>query len=362
MEQSLQTILLIDDSYKKFIDGFALVGKTYGFTIQSFDNTKAGIAYLQENENEIGAVLLDLSFTPNNYEGIEALQQIKNINTLLPVIMLSGSQSEKDMTMAVACMREGAFNYVVKTNFDLISLFQMLKVAVSQYQSNTEVERHTALKEQYRSKHAAYQKMLYTTEMILQNILKDKLMFPPTFEGRVKEFKSFYEKVKQKETKEGFIAEPFKRIKDLAGLRVIFYNAVDLQKAVDFLQTANDFIDAKNGSNLVADDKSKTYGYRAVHFDLKLNDKKRLHLEEYQMLSEITCEVQFKTIFAHSWSKVYHALSYKQVGEMQLTPEGKENLDIDFKEAAKNLESIEQQITDLCAKYHPNTKTFPNAN
>lgn len=362
MKPYLQTILLIDDSYSKFIEGFTMVGKKNGFIITAFDNVKAGIAYLQENEKEIGAVLLDLSFTQNNYEGAEALKQIKNTNTLLPVIMLSGSQSEKDMTQAVACMREGAFNYVVKTNFDLVSLFLMLKVAVSQYQSNTELERHTALKEEYRNKIGAFEKMLYTTEMILQNTLKGKLMFPPTFEKRVKDFKSFYEKTKQKEQKEGFIADPFTRFTDVAGLRIIFYNAVDLQKAVDLLLATNDFIDVKTGSNLVADDKSKTYGYRAVHFDVKLNEKKRLHLEEYQMLLNTPCEVQFKTIFAHSWSKVYHALSYKQMDEMDLSTREQQQLDIDFKEAAKNLESIEQQITDLCAKYHPSTKTIPNAN
>jgi ppGpp synthetase/RelA/SpoT-type nucleotidyltranferase/CheY-like chemotaxis protein len=362
MERSLQTILLIDDSFTKFIDGFSTVGKTFGFTIQPFYNPKAGIAYLQENKDNIGAVLLDLSFTSGNYEGVEALQQIKNSNTLLPVIMLAGSQSEKDMAMAVACMKEGAFNYVVKTNFDLVSLFQMVKVAVSRYQSNAKTERHTALKEEYRSKYAAYQKMLYTTEMILQNILKDKLMFPPTFEGRVKEFKSFYEKVKQKEAKEGFITEPFKRVTDIAGLRVVFYNSADMQKAMELLTATNDFINVDAEGELKGDDKSKTYGYRAVHFDVKLNDKKRLHLEEYHMLKNIPCEVQFKTIFAHSWSKVYHALSYKEVGEMKLTQKEKEKLDNDFKEAAKNLESIEQQITNLCSKYHPNSKIVPNAN
>lgn len=362
MERTLQTILLIDDNYLKFIDGFASVGKTYGFTIKGFDNVKAGLEFLAVNENNIGAMLLDLSFSPNNYEGFEALQKVKGNNTLLPVVMLSGSQSEKDMTQAIACLREGAFNYVVKTNFDLFSLFQMLKIAVSQYQANIESERQSTLKEEYRNRIVVFEKMLYTTEMILQNILKGKLMFPPTFEKRVKDFTSFYEKTKQKEQKEGLISDPFARFTDVAGLRVIFYNAVDLQKAVDLLKATDDFIDVKTGSTLVADDKSKTYGYRAVHFDVKLNEKKRLYLEEYQVLSNIPCEVQFKTIFAHSWSKVYHALSYKQMDEMKLTLGAQIQLDMDFKEAAKNLESIEQQITDLCVKYHPKAKSIPNAN
>jgi len=362
MKPGLDTILFIDDDSASLMDVFSVIGKSFDFNVLAFNTIDKGLAYLETNENEVAAVLLDLSFTPNNYEGVDALKNIKKNNALLPVIMLTGSQSEKDMAMAVNCMRDGAFNYVGKSNFDPASLFQMLKVAVSQYQVSAELLRHTALKEDYRNKITAHEKMLYTTEMILHNILKDKLMFAPTFEGRIKTFKSFYDKIKQKEQKEGFIADPFTRFTDLVGLRVIFYNAVDMQKAVELLQAADDFVDVKKGGSVVADDKSKSYGYRAFHFDVKLNEPKRLHLKEYEMLSNIPCEVQFKTIFAHSWSKVYHALSYKQMDEMDLSIEEQQNLDTDFKEAAKNLESIEQQITDLCRKHHPKTKSIPNAN
>lgn len=361
MEQGLHTILLIDDSYTKFIDGLSAVGKSYGFSIQAFASVREGIEFLNKNQNSVSAVLLDLSFTPNNFEGLAALQEIKKSNSLIPVLMLTGNQSEKDMTMAVECMKEGAFNYVVKTNFDPVSLFQMLKVAIAQYNESTERARHSTLKEEYRNRYSAYEKMIYTTEMILSNMLKDKLMFPPTFEGRVKEFKSFYEKVKQKEQKEGFITDPFKRFTDIGGIRVIVYDAADLQKAIDILKKANDFVDAKTGNKQLADDKSQTYGYRAVHFDVKLNDE-RLHFEEYKTLSDIPCEVQFKTIFAHSWSKVYHALSYKQTEGMNLTKNEQEQLGEDFKKAAKSLESIEREITSLCAKYHPKSKFLTQAN
>jgi cell division protein FtsL len=55
-------------------------------------------------------------------------------------------------------------------------------------------------------------------------------------------------------------------------------------------------------------------------------------------------------------------LSYKEIGEIKLTQEEMQKLNMDFKEAAKNLEDVEQQITDLCSKYSPNTKSIPNAN
>ena len=362
IEDKQFTILFIDDNFSQYLETLTIVGCSYGFNIQAFNNVIDGLAFLDVNNRNIGAVILDLSFPANEIQGIEALNKIKRNYDLLPVIMLTGSDSEKDIEIAVDCMKMGANNYVGKEKFNPTYLFQVILSAVQQYQTNLELERHKALKEEYRNNIPVYEKMLYTTEMILKNILNNKLMFPPTYENRIKDFKSFYDKIKNKEHSEALISDPFKRFSDIAGIRVIFYNAVDLQKAVELLQGTNDFIDMKTGSNLIADDKSESYGYRAVHFDVKLNAEKRLNLEEYNMLIGIPCEVQFKTIFSHSWSKVYHALSYKEIGEMKLTPEDLQKLNEDFKEAAKNLENIELQITSLCAKYFPGNNSMPNGN
>lgn len=356
------TIIFIDDNFSQYLETLSIVANSFGFNIEAFSNVVEGLTYLKVHYKNIGAVILDIGFPEMELQGIDALIQIKSNYTFLPVIMLTGGDSEKDIETVVACMKVGAANYVGKAKLNPIYLFQVIQSAFQQYQTNLETERHKILEEEYRNIYSVYEKMLYTTEMIIKNILNSKLMFPPTFEGRVKTFKSFYDKLKDKEIIEGFIEDPFKRITDIAGLRVIFYNAVDLQNAVELLKVANDFLDNKEGSSLIPDDKSKSFGYRAVHFDVKLNAAKRLHLEEYQVLSNIPCEVQFKTIFAHSWSKVHHALSYKEIGEMKLTLDDQQKLDEDFIESAKKLESIEQQITALCAKNYPNIKSFTNAN
>lgn len=356
LQKKTDTILLIDDNFKRFINGFNIVAQRYEFTVVGFDTIEAGLEYLNANEKTVCAVLLDLSFTPNNFEGVETLHQIKKNHLLLPVIILTGGVSENELKIAMECVQKGAFNYIKKNELNLDSLFHILKFAVTQYQEKVESERYNSLKEEFRLKVISYEKMLYTTELILKNLLAEKLMFTPTFEKRVKEFKSFYNKLKQKEEAEGFISDPFKRIIDIAGLRVIFYNAVDLQIADEILKSSDDFLDMKNGGILSADDKIKTDGYRAKHFDIKLNPSKRLHLVEYVGLSDIPCEVQLKTIFAHSWSKVHHALSYKENDSTKLSSEDHNQLNVDFIEAAKNLESIEQQITDICEKYYPSTK------
>ena len=361
MKQVKNTILFIDDDYASFIDGLNLAAKQFNLSFIGVGSIENGLLEFQKKQEILGAILLDLSFTPGKYEGVEALEKIKSINSLIPVIIFTGSESGKDLDMAVKCMANGAFNYVLKRN-DPSSLFEMLKVAIRQYEINADNARWVKLKDEFTEKISFYSKMLHTSEIIVSDLLKGQMMFPPSFEKRIKEFKSFYSKILSKEEKEGYISEPFKRLTDVAGMRVIFYNAIDLEKAVSLLQASDDFLSIDGMSPIQADDKTYTFGYRAVHFDVKVNPRKRLHLKEYEGIEEIPCEIQFKTIFAHSWSKVHHAFSYKQNGTVALDSETQKILNEDFNVAAKNLEDIENQITILCKKYAETTNKFPNGN
>jgi ppGpp synthetase/RelA/SpoT-type nucleotidyltranferase len=99
-------------------------------------------------------------------------------------------------------------------------------------------------------------------------------MFTPVIEKRVKEFKSFYKKIVDKESKEGYIEYPFKRFSDLAGLSVIFFNNQDLNTAAELLSNSNDFLDWRSKTQLKQDEKYESYGYKAIHFDTILNPEK----------------------------------------------------------------------------------------
>jgi len=362
MTKGKDTILLIDDDFSNFIDGLAIAAKDNQLKMEGSSSIANGIEYFRANQDSVGAILLDLSFTQGNYEGVEGLVQIRTINQLVPVIILTGGNSKNELNKAVECMQKGAYHYFLKGELDIPTLFLTITKAIQQYDINEENERHSKLKEEFISKLPTYNKMLNTTEIIISNLLNGAMMLPPTIEGRVKEFKSFYYKLLSKEKKEGKISEPFKRITDIAGFRVIFYNAMDLEKAVEIIKSSKDFLAIDGSSSIVADDKTNTFGYRAVHFDLKINPALRLHLKEYKGIDDIPCEIQFKTIFAHSWSKVHHAFSYKQNGTVALNAETQKMLNEDFNVAAKNLEDIENQITTLCKKYADATNNFPNGN
>lgn len=245
---------------------------------------------------------------------------------------------------------ENRFNGSVASLIEQVQTEKAFKL-LNQYLD--EQSRYKSLKEGFAAKRNLYESMLEAAQMIIRNILQDKLMFQPEFQSRIKNFESFYQKILRKEENEEKICEPFERFCDVAGLRVIFYNSDDLEKAVKLIEDSGDFVNFADGKKLKGDDKSKSYGYRAVHLDAKLNPEKRCHLKEYSDLRQISCEMQFTTVFAHAWSKTHHALSYKNNGEINLSEEKQRELDNAFVVAAANLEDIENKITRLTKEFYP---------
>lgn len=350
-----KTILLIDDDYQRLVDLLSIAADEFDLSLIGVGTIENGLQKFREQQNDITAILLDLSFSPGNYEGVLCLEKIKSINPLIPVIILTGSDAGEDLDMAVNCMKNGAYNYMLKSHVHSDLLFEMLTMAITQYKNKSESKRRSMLIDEFNLRILAYKKMLQTTKMIVGDLLEGQMMFQPTIEIRVKEFNSFYNKLLNKEEKEGKISDPFKRLVDVVGMRAIFYNSKDLEKAISLIQESNDFLPIDGSGALIGDDKTSTYGYRAIHFDVKLNPEKRLHLREYTGIENIPCEIQFKTIFAHSWSKVHHALSYKQNGNAILSEPSQNKLDEDFRKAAKSLMKVEEQITSLCQMHHEAT-------
>lgn len=350
-------ILYIDDEFPKLEPVLSEAAKGKGFEILSSISIEDGLEILRVRYEDICSVILDIAF-PFGKQGIEGLSEIKAIDEHMPVIMLTGGKA--DMENIIKCMEKGANGFVDKKFFDPFKIFQRIANLSDGYIYKKKDKYRLALREEYRARRESYEKMIQAVQMIVSKILEDKLMFSPSFESRVKTFKSFYDKKNLKELSDGKIHDPFTRIIDLAGLRVIFYNAADADMAVKLIQESDDFVDAATGGTLIGDDKSQELGYRAVHFDIKLNPSKRGHLQEYSMLLNIPCEIQIKTIFAHSWSKVHHVLSYKESPNVSLPLDIKEKLNEDFKEAARKLKDIEDQITNLSQRYFKQADDITN--
>ncbi|MGY3214487.1 hypothetical protein [Mucilaginibacter sp. HD30] len=351
MEAEKKTILLMDKNYGRYVFEFGQFSREQGFTPVPFADVSEGLKHLAMQPENVVAVLLGLSFSKGGYEGLDALKKIKAADPHLPVILLTVGSSEEELAKAAEGLRLGAFSYIIKDRLDTVSLFHILKAAVDQYVQNRELGRYRNLKESFTAKAAAYKQVIYTAELILANNLEKHLMFSPLFESRVKTFDSFYNKILKKEAEEGPITDAYQRFNDLAGLRIVAYNSEDMDKAVALLRQTDDFIDANGRPEIFVDYKDTEAGYRAAHLDLMLNPAKRAGLAEYQPLMGLSFEVQVKTIFAHSWSKIYHKLGYKEHPTGVLAEEIQEQLNRDFKSAAVTLEEIEKQINTLCLRY-----------
>lgn len=89
------------------------------FEIETFISGELCIANLSKNPD---IIILDYhldGINPDAMNGLETLQQIKKINKDLPVIILS---SQDKIEVAINCMHNNAFDYVVKSETAFVRL------------------------------------------------------------------------------------------------------------------------------------------------------------------------------------------------------------------------------------------------
>ncbi len=111
------------------------------YKVKAFENGTDALESLHENPH---LVLLDIMLPDIN--GIEVLKKIKNLNSHLPVIVLSAQGS---IEVAVNALKLGAFDYFSKP-IDIHRLETALKNAISNYELTTEIDRlRQNLQEQY---------------------------------------------------------------------------------------------------------------------------------------------------------------------------------------------------------------------
>jgi len=125
---------------------------------------------------------------------------------------------------------------------------------------------------------------------------------------RTKAIDSLKEKLARKES-EGKVFERLEDIKDLAGVRIIFYFESDKKR---FSRKMNREISGQ----LILEKKNKPSGYTAEHIIVSFGPK-RLILNEYKKFENLKCEVQLTSILYHAWSEIEHDLIYKNINKNQ---------------------------------------------
>ncbi|MGE4418842.1 MAG: GTP pyrophosphokinase family protein [Sulfurimonas sp.] len=147
-----------------------------------------------------------------------------------------------------------------------------------------------------------YQRLGENIKNALIQFLEDLNIDYLDVEFRVKDFKSFYEKIERKNYK-----NPFEDIQDFCGLRIINYYPLDLDKITNFIKKEFNVSESIDKQDELDDDR---FGYRSYHFIATLKEA-WMSAPNYRGLAGLNFEIQARTILMHGWAAINHKLLYK---------------------------------------------------
>lgn len=124
---------------------------------------------------------------------------------------------------------------------------------------------------------------------------------------RVKETKSFLEKIERKN-----YVDPFDEIEDICGIRIICYYPDDINRIRNIVSEEFEIVEDSDKSNLLKD---KEFGYRSHHFIARIK-KEWTKAPNYRDLDDLKFEIQVRTILMHAWAEIEHKLNYKTEEEV----------------------------------------------
>lgn len=139
----------------------------------------------------------------------------------------------------------------------------------------------------------------------LKKLLKDKKIDYLSVNYRIKDFDSFWDKIRRKKDK---YDNPFDEIEDICGLRIICYYISDLDKITSLIKKEFEVLEIIDKAGLLKDDE---FEYLSLHFIVKLNES-WLKAPSYRDLGDLKAEIQVRTILQHAWADISHKLVYKK--------------------------------------------------
>jgi phosphoserine phosphatase RsbU/P len=133
--------VLIADDQRHVLDALEMLLGVSGFAIETVTNPRNVLPALETEQFD--AVLMDLNYTRDTTggsEGLELVSQIRSIDSLLPVVVMTAWSS---VDLAVEAMRRGASDFVQKP-WDNQELVQKLRGQVSSAKAQRRVQRMRA--------------------------------------------------------------------------------------------------------------------------------------------------------------------------------------------------------------------------
>jgi ppGpp synthetase/RelA/SpoT-type nucleotidyltranferase len=101
-------------------------------------------------------------------------------------------------------------------------------------------------------------------------------------------------------------------IKDLAGVRLIFYTNTDVERFLNSGLIPENFEIDRDSTRIHHPTKeNKGVRYQGIHYTIEITEQRK-KLSEYAKFNGMRCEVQIQTILNHAWSETSHDIIYKE--------------------------------------------------
>lgn len=224
-----------------------------------------------------------------------------------------------------------------------VKLLRILSLSIN---SDPMVKLTQDILKEYQEKFNLYR--LYRNEVckILESLLKiDDSKYQ--LSHRIKSLDSLKHKIERKRL-QGKIYKKLGDVKDVLGIRVVFYSEMDRKKFIKQLSK-----ELKKQVEFI--EKHKVSGYRSTHAIISFGDERTL-LSEYGKFTGLKCEVQLTLIMNHAWAEVEHDILYKDIASIHKLDEKEyirlknrmEKVMVEYiKKASNELESIVKKIRKL---------------
>lgn len=154
-------------------------------------------------------------------------------------------------------------------------------------------------------------------QIVRTNVLRATVQWrPKDKDGFEKKLKRYMAEPAERETLHT-VDDVFRRVGDLAGVRVTTYVETDRDKIVAEIRKHFDGPEANNEVLVDKKDKAGSF-YRATHCQVML--RKDELVGQYANLDGLSCEIQVCSLLAHVWNEIEHDLGYKPLtGKLSLT-------------------------------------------
>ncbi len=174
-------------------------------------------------------------------------------------------------------------------------------------------------KTNFRDYYSENQRLFFDAETFIRSLvgsllLSSAVITPPSIVGRVKDREEAIKKFVRKYQSDFEAAKTPYEIKDfitdLIGVRVICLYEDEVEKIASILTKNFDVLEVTDKIKALESTEAE-FGYKGLHLDLKINDKRR-SLPEYERFSSLRFEIQIRTIVQDAWSVLDHKIKYKR--------------------------------------------------